>query len=1741
MKLFNKTNNPQTCLGKAAHCQNNYFQLSLRNSFMNQIKRFKPTRAAQTLACLLLTLLLADAAWAQNVKNTDYSPDKSLKSNARVNPSTLAMELSIPISGYPGRAGNSLPVTFDYSSKVWEIQPIGTWLDNFWGPKTDTRPLYAKRTAAGWTSNLGTPRIDYKYDVYRGNDQDALYEGQIYQPSPTFEDTTADNVYYIKRLRVQMPGGSTHEFRASDTPIHCGDTVNGCTGVDLTGTFLSVDGSKMRLESGSTESILYMPDGSRYFFGQHPGGNAGNPAHTFFDRHGNKMTYDTANKQWTDTLGRIVTDPIPMNWNGTQNQTAGDTTAGFPGFNGGTINITLSWRYLKDPNGGESGLEDTSQTLAHTSTIRCQGQLTPSLAAPNLFTNSGGDSRVCGAVDRFNPVVLTKITLPNGQSYQFKYNLYGEVIKVVYPTGAYERFLYGWLPAVQVGGSPYDMGNRGVLARWVSAKGDGTDELHWTYSASRGSSYPFTPYTVTVNAPDGSRTEQLLHDENDTNIHQPYGFGNEKTGRPFETRAYSTNNHLMSRTLTDYEVTGPQSGGYSAATRDIRPTKQISMVFEPNNGTALATMSETVYDSNSDAQYFASLNAVQGKKYHYVALSSSSAQTSNLSTITALFGTNQLASISETDYLYNAGYKARNIAGLPTASRVKDAAGTIKAQSQILYDEGALPLISAGTHSQWVDPQTTVRGNVTTTKSWDNSTNTWLETHAQYDNFGNLRKSWDAKGNLSETEYASTYGYAYPTKVITPVPDPTGQNGSSTSFETVSTYDPTTGLALTTTDANGQTSQMEYNNSMLRPTRVIPPSGGAVQEMVYNDTPGSLWVKTRSQIDGTNWSEAISYLDGLGRTKATQKKDAQGDVFTEILYDNMGRAKQVTNPFRANETKVWTVTNYDEAGRAKETITPDGAIAQTAYTLSTSGTHVGTSVIVTDQAGKIRRSVTNALGQLVRVDEPDASGNLGAISSPAQATAYAYDTLSNLTHVYQGVQTRTFAYDSLSRLRQAVNPESGTISYNYDANGNLTTKTDARSVTTTYGYDNLNRALTRSYSDGTPAVAYKYDDGSIQYSKGKLTRVSSLISETRYTQFSNLGNVLATQQVTDNVTFNFGYSYNLAGMLVSETYPSGRVVSNQFQTDGNLAQVNGLMNNVGKTYAGNISYTSAGAVSSMQLGNGRWESAGFNARLQPTQLALGTTQNGVDMWKVNYEYDSGTNDNNGNIKKQTITVPSLNPIVQNYTYDSLNRIKSAAETSNNQPSWQQVFNYDRYGNRNFDANNTTTLGNCPANQCNPTVDTANNRFTTNQGYTYDLAGNVITDANSRTFYYDAENKQKEVRDGSNNIIGQYFYDGDGKRVKKLSDAEATIFVYDGAGKLAVEYTVTTQTPQNLNTSYLTNDHLGSPRIITDQAGNVTSRKDFLPFGEEILNLSGRSQSSGYQADSVRQKFTGYERDSESDLDFAQARMYSSKLGRFLTTDPLNPVLGRQEASNQKEANREFTRYLKQPQNWNRYTYSLNNPLRYTDPDGFQPITVKINIIFDKNSNYTDEEMQKFRDTYVSELQKNFKDVDIIFDVTYNIGTASNLGDHTKQGMTSGVVGGALNVFATKKSVGPSPEIASYSKGEVWLNTEDGDSSLLSHGVIHALGIAAGVNGYTPQDNNSKFKYKLIYDEFHTRLFGNSAEAATVNILTHLQKVANGGYTYRGQETSGGDISLYRPNYSKEYGYLREGAKRFEKK
>jgi RHS repeat-associated protein len=140
----------------------------------------------------------------------------------------------------------------------------------------------------------------------------------------------------------------------------------------------------------------------------------------------------------------------------------------------------------------------------------------------------------------------------------------------------------------------------------------------------------------------------------------------------------------------------------------------------------------------------------------------------------------------------------------------------------------------------------------------------------------------------------------------------------------------------------------------------------------------------------------------------------------------------------------------------------------------------------------------------------------------------------------------------------------------------------------------------------------------------------------------------------------------------------------------------------------------------------------------------------------------------------------------------------------------------------------------------------------------------------------------------------------------------TVFVYDAFGNLAAEYAAGGAPVDR--TQYVTTDNLGSTRLIT--GANGTERHDYYPFGFEVLG-GWRTTGLGYGAgNAVRQQFTGTEYDSESGLNFLQARYLSTPQGRFTSVDP-----GNAGAS------------LGDPQSWNGYAYVGGNPLMHTDPTG----------------------------------------------------------------------------------------------------------------------------------------------------------------------------------------------------------------
>ena len=534
----------------------------------------------------------------------------------------------------------------------------------------------------------------------------------------------------------------------------------------------------------------------------------------------------------------------------------------------------------------------------------------------------------------------------------------------------------------------------------------------------------------------------------------------------------------------------------------------------------------------------------------------------------------------------------------------------------------------------------------------------------------------------------------------------------------------------------------------------------------------------------------------------------------------------------------------------------------------------------------------------------------------------------------------------MSHLTHAVIPESGTISYSYDDDGNLITKTAPKqnqlgtaTVSTTYSYDALNRLTGKSYNDGsTPSVQFAYDGsnptgcsppGITPSATNLIGRRSGMCDSSGATAWSYdpLGRQITEKRTingTSAITNSIGYTYNYDGSVATITYPGSlrsityTLAASGANTASRPASAQDIANGINYVTAAN--YAPQGVLSGLTNGASTNERFTFNSRLQPLQIYYGTnappslTGNtcpgtvGNIMHRV-YSFSLGTNDN-GNV--QVITNCRDTTRTQNFDYDSLNRIAHAYTTGN--ANWGETYTIDPWGN-------LTNIGPYP-NKVHYENLSAAPASTANQlpGFGYDAAGNM-TGNGSASYVYDAENRLAATAGYT------YVYDADGRRVKKCSNSNCsagTLYWRNTGGDPLVETTVSgTATEEYIffNGSraarndiagnvvhYYFSDHLGSADVVTSATGIVQSESDYYPYGGEIVITTG---------DSNNYKFTGKERDAESGLDNFGARYYGNALGRFTSTDP--KMITRKR--------------IIDPQQWNMYSYVRNNPLGYVDPDG----------------------------------------------------------------------------------------------------------------------------------------------------------------------------------------------------------------
>ncbi len=1537
-------------------------RVSTRNNFLSSV--------LITAAVLLLITPTVNFSQTVSSYSTDSNTPASLATGAPAGSYSISdienvslfsgnLNVTLPLIKIGGRgsAGYTISLPFEHR---WRIQdayyPSGTYSGG--PPPASAYAHHYYPEANWWTEGAGfgpgimrSRRNSTFIGDCPGNSSTTYGGGQILTQL-TFSGPNGTELNFFDRQTGGTPAVYTAAHGCNVTPAGAYRGNIWVTG-DGSNVVFVADANFVESPGTYVPSIGY-PSGDMYFSdGTHYRIDSGKVSY-INDRNGNKISFSDSLQNGlsvTDSLGRVLSNLPSVN---SGYGSSYPKTITFPGVGGVSRTIEI---------GGDS----IGNVLRSGYTLKGNN---------DLFSELGAD--VQNQTTPQNYTVVSYVKLPNNKQYNFKYDSYGDIARIELPTGG--AIEYDWSGVATTGCGA-------KIQRWVTERrvypdgGTGTGyESKTTYAyggtkpgilaivtAYSGS----TPLSVTKHYfnPEGP---QCTYNSQNVDYTLPTG----QIGREYQTESYSADGTtLLRKVVTEFEnraMTTTASGTKYVDYRPIRITSTLADV-SPN----LISKTEFGYDPNVD---FTRQTDVSEFDYGSGGQVGTSLKQRTHTDYLSVNSTNSIDYTSNTIHLLN----------LPTQTWVSsDAAGTNKLSlTKYEYDNYGSDSQHAGLtarddiigHLRTANQNSfntlyTSRGNLTKVTSFKDASNESagsVSTASQFDIAGNIVKKIDARIHSSTINYDDNFGladgnarlntapsqlsgkqtYAFATSAVNPL-----------QFTVYAQFDYSTGLLVNAEDANGVVSKQLYADSLERPTQTVTAVGTALEQQTtigYDDNAHEVTKTSDFNALNDNTLKTKSRYDGLGRTFESRRYESDGTyTATQTIFDGLGRPSQISNPFKQNTAATdlrWTKKFYDALGRVYKVILPDDTPTTDADNSTVLTGYSGNVKTVTDQAGKKRTGISNALGQTTQVIEDPDGQNL--------TTDYTFDAAGNLRKTVQGAQSRYFLYDSLGRVTRARQPEQGvnasfnltdsitsnsqwSVSYSYDDNGNITTTTDARGVSVTGIYDDLNRLTSRDYSDSTPDVAFTYDMTTIQGTavnyKGGLTKIvtgdpNAPFSVTYNSAVDVLGRIKASQQKTEGITYNFpDYSYNLAGALKSETYPSGKVVNSEYETDSDLSRltVQSNVNTGARLYASAFSYTPAGAVKSMRLGNGRWESAQFNDRLQTTQIGLGNADTDTSLLKLELNYGTN-NQNNSSVREQKISFSGLaQPIVQTYGYDSLNRLQSAIETNQGNATtiWKETFSYDRYGNRSFDELNTTTIqlgcttgtqnpnGVCNKDVVNPRFK-SDNRFDDGQTYEYDPAGNLTKDANGKSFAYDAENHQKGF--GTNNSTtngGQYYYDGQGKRVKTSVPSQSgnvdTIFIYDAFGKLVAEYNNLSPvaTPK---TNYLTVDHLGTPRIITDGLGAIVSRHDYRAFGEEIIaGVGSRTTGNQYSSpDIARQQYTGYERDYESGLDYAQARYYNSKQGRFTSVDPLTA-----------------SATIRNPQTFNRYSYALNSPYKFTDPLG----------------------------------------------------------------------------------------------------------------------------------------------------------------------------------------------------------------
>lgn len=778
---------------------------------------------------------------------------------------------------------------------------------------------------------------------------------------------------------------------------------------------------------------------------------------------------------------------------------------------------------------------------------------------------------------------------------------------------------------------------------------------------------------------------------------------------------------------------------------------------------------------------------------------------------------------------------------------------------------------------------------------YQNKAGTWLPT--------TLTMSQKHADDSTPYTTVTTYGYDDRGNVLST----TVNSGTSMALKTTSTYDVYGNVLSSVTTGSGVkavTKFQDYDTSGRFVTKSYTNPASAVNTYTYD-----LWGNVLTESDATESSNVLTTkhaYDGWGRRMSSQladgtlsayetgwgvlnnqqyyvKETTTGKPSITTWYDN-GGYEVLQETFGARNMPISKVTTYNGKGQVshvenktgklniKQDLAYDdrGRVTKETWSSGKSTTYsYGNRSVTTTNAGKAYTKVSDAWGNTIKSTDPVCE------------VEYKYSSIGKPVSVRTQGSTVTMTYDVAGNQLTLSDPDAGISKYTYAADGTLLTQTDGRGVKTINDYDNLGRLS--SVKIGQSTISYTY--GTTGNEKLRLTK-QSLGNNSIVYSHDKYGRVITERRnVEGQGSYAFSYAYNSANQLSKMTYPGGLEVSYQYDANGFKSQA---------AIGNNIIYkveSSDGLVSSTSFLGKLTATRTRDARGYESNRKI--TRGSTVLENFDETYDGAT-DNLLSHKRNSYPQ-------ETFSYDNLDRLVSvkSGSTESMRMSYASngnVLSKTGVGNFSYDKNIRPHAVTEVENAAGQIPGDALNTSFNDLGKIYLIENEAKGLRMDFTYGPDQERWCSELSQKGKNVrttvyVGPY-------EIVKENGVTREFYYLDGN-------TIVVKSNGTVKNCLAFTDNLGSILSVMDENGTKVFDASYDAWGKQTVSLNTIGLHRGY---------TGHEMLTEFDIINMNGRLYDPILGRFFSPD----------------------NYVQMPDNsqsFNRYSYCLNNPLKYTDPSG----------------------------------------------------------------------------------------------------------------------------------------------------------------------------------------------------------------